>query len=49
MLRLETGDYLISVWPEFNNNSVYLCAETGAICEELNKKSHSSALFMKTK
>ena len=40
VLRIETGDYLISVWDEEKNDSAYLCAETGAICEahKLNKK-----------
>ncbi len=40
VLRIETGEYLISVWPEVNNSSADLCAETGAICEahKLNKK-----------
>ena len=40
VLRIETGDYLISVWPDSPNESVTLCAETGAICEahKLNKK-----------
>lgn len=40
VLRIETGEYLISVWPIVNNSSADLCAETGAICEahKLNKK-----------
>ncbi len=40
VLRIETGDYLISVWDEEVNESAYLCAEVGAICEahKLNKK-----------
>lgn len=40
VLRIENGDYLISVWDEEKNESAYLCAETGAICEahKLNKK-----------
>ena len=40
VLRIETGEYLISVWPEVDNTSVDLCAETGAICEahKLNKR-----------
>lgn len=40
VLRIETGEYLISIWPEVNNTSADLCAETGAICEahKLNKK-----------
>ena len=40
ILRIETGEYLISVWPEVNNSSADLCAEVGAICEahKLNKK-----------
>ena len=40
VLRIETGEYLISVWPEVNNSSADLCAETGAICEahKLGKK-----------
>ncbi|MDR2901610.1 MAG: cytidine deaminase [Lactobacillales bacterium] len=40
VLRTKTGAYLISVWPEVNNASVELCAETGAICEahKLNQK-----------
>lgn len=40
VLRIECGKYLISVWPEVNNASVELCAETGAICEahKLNAK-----------
>lgn len=47
ILRIETGKYLISIWPESNNSSVDLCAETGAICEahKLNKKvTHSLCL-----
>ena len=40
VLRIENGEYLISVWPECYNASAGLCAETGAICEahKLNKK-----------
>ncbi len=40
VLRIETGEYLISIWPEVNNSSADLCAETGAICEahKLNKR-----------
>lgn len=40
VLRIENGEYLISVWPECDNSSANLCAETGAICEahKLNKK-----------
>lgn len=40
VLRIETGEYLTSVWDEERNSSAYLCAETGAICEahKLNKK-----------
>ncbi len=40
VLRIETGEYLISVWDEEINESAYLCAEVGAICEahKLNKK-----------
>lgn len=40
VLRIDTGEYLISVLPECNNSSAELCAETGAICEahKLNKK-----------
>lgn len=40
VLRIETGEYLISVWDDEVNESSYLCAETGAICEahKLNKK-----------
>lgn len=40
VLRIENGEYLISVWPECYNSSANLCAETGAICEahKLNKK-----------
>lgn len=40
VLRLEDGEYLLSVWPECNNSSADLCAEVGAICEahKLNKK-----------
>ena len=40
VLRIENGEYLISVWPECYNASANLCAETGAICEahKLNKK-----------
>ena len=40
VLRIETGEYLISIWPEVNNSSDFLCAEVGAICEayKLNKK-----------
>ncbi len=47
ILRIETGEYLISVWDEEKNSSAYLCAETGAICEahKLNKKvTHSLCL-----
>ena len=47
ILRLEGGKYLISVWPESPNESVTLCAETGAICEahKINKKvTHSLCL-----
>lgn len=40
VLRIETGEFLISVWPESSNSSVDLCAETGAICEahKFNKR-----------
>lgn len=40
VLRIETREYLISVWPECPNSSADLCAEVGAICEahKLNKK-----------
>lgn len=40
VLRIESGEYLISVWPECDNSSADLCAETGAICEahKLNAK-----------
>ncbi len=40
ILRIETGKYLISVWPECANSSADLCAEVGAICEahKLNSK-----------
>lgn len=40
VLRIENGEYLISVWPECDNSSADLCAETGAICEahKLNMK-----------
>lgn len=40
VLRIENGEYLISVWPECDNSSADLCAETGAICEahKLNLK-----------
>ena len=40
VLRTHNGEYLISVWPEVNNSSADLCAETGAICEahKLNLK-----------
>lgn len=47
VLRIETGEYLTSVWDEERNESAYLCAETGAICEahKLNKKvTHSLCL-----
>ena len=47
VLRLDNGEYLISVWDEEKNSSAYLCAETGAICEahKLNKKvTHSLCL-----
>jgi len=47
VLRIETGEYLTSVWDEERNSSAYLCAETGAICEahKLNKKvTHSLCL-----
>ncbi len=47
VLRIETGEFLISVWDEEKNSSAYLCAETGAICEahKLNKKvTHSLCL-----
>ncbi len=33
VIRVETGEYYISVWNETNNTSVDLCAETGAILE----------------
>ena len=29
VLRIENGEYLISVWPECYNSSANLCAETG--------------------
>ena len=40
ILRIENGEYLISIWPECDNSSADLCAETGAICEahKLNMK-----------
>ena len=40
VLRIENGEYLISIWPECDNSSADLCAETGAICEahKLNMK-----------
>ena len=40
ILRIETGEYLISVCPECANSSADLCAEVGAICEahKLNKR-----------
>lgn len=40
VLRIDNGEYLISVWDEEVNESAYLCAEVGAICEahKLNKK-----------
>ena len=44
VLRVESGEYLISIWPECDNASADLCAETGAICEahKLNiKVTHS--------
>ena len=47
VLRIETGEYLTSVWDEERNSSAYLCSETGAICEahKLNKKvTHSLCL-----
>lgn len=47
VLRVESGDYLVSVWPEVNNSSADLCAEVGAICEahKLNEKvTHSLCL-----
>ena len=50
VLRIENGEYLISVWPECDNSSAGLCAETGAICEahKLNKKvTHSLCVCRK--
>jgi len=47
VLRVETGEYLTSIWPESPNSSADLCAETGAICEahKLNKQvTHSLCL-----
>ena len=47
VLRIETGEFLISIWPECANSSADLCAETGAICEahKLNVKvTHSLCL-----
>ena len=47
VLRIENGEYLISVWPDNPNESATLCAETGAICEahKLNMKvTHSLCL-----
>ena len=47
VLRIETGEYLISIWPDTPNESASLCAETGAICEahKLDKKvTHSLCL-----
>lgn len=40
VLRIDNGEYLISIWPECDNSSADLCAETGAICEahKLNVK-----------
>lgn len=40
VLRIESGEYLISVWDEEVNESAYLCAEVGSICEahKLNAK-----------
>lgn len=40
VLRIETGEYLVSVWPDSSNACADLCAEVGAICEahKLNKK-----------
>ena len=40
VLRIETDEYLISIWDEEVNENAYLCAEVGAICEahKLNKK-----------
>lgn len=51
VLRIETGEYLTSVWPESPNSSADLCAETGAICEahKLNKKvTHSICVCRQT-
>lgn len=40
VLRIKTGEYLVSVWDEEVNESAYLCAEVGAICEahKLNQR-----------
>ena len=40
VLKIQNGEYLISVWDEEVNESAYLCAEVGAICEahKLNQK-----------
>lgn len=50
ILRIETGEFLISVWPEYANSSADLCAEVGAICEahKLNKRvTHSLCICRK--
>ena len=41
IVRVDTGEYYISVWNETLNSCVDLCAETGAILEahKYNKKS----------
>ena len=47
VLRIETGEYLTSVWPDTPNESATLCVETGAICEahKINMKvTHSLCL-----
>lgn len=38
VLRIETGEYLISIRPECSNSSADLCAEVGAICEAYKLK-----------
>ncbi len=40
VLRIDSGEYLTSVWTDSENDSAFLCAETGAICEahKINKK-----------
>ena len=51
VVRIETGEYLTSVWNETLNSAVDLCAETGAILEahKLNKKITHSLCVVRQK